>query len=378
MATALTGIIVAIYWAKVGLSVFQIGILTTVGLGGGTLATLGVSLLGDHWGRKRILLLISFLSIGGGIALAFISSFYLLCGVTFLGMVNGMGRDRMAAFSLEQSILSSVSTVKERTWSFATYTLIVDIGHALGGLAAGIPFLLRSYVQVSDVISYQWSFLVYSFFLLVSVFCYFGLSRSVELDPNQPKNISHASLERVRKFSSISFFDALGGGFLTSSLVAYWFFKTYGVTEEVIGILFFASRIANAFSLVAATKLSEKIGLINTMVFTHIPASVLLIVIAFAPPFWMTCLLFLFRECLVEMDVPTRQSYLASIVSPHERTFALGMVGSVRNLGWTISPSIAGFFMKGLSLSAPFFVGSSIKIFYDLWMYKVFRKIHPE
>ncbi len=378
MGIALTGVVIAIYWATMGLSTSQIGILITLGLLGGTCATLGVSLYADRVGRRKLLLLISLLSVGGGGALLMHPSFVILCGLTFLGMINGMGRDRMAASSLEQAILSSGYDVKSRTQTFAWYNVVLDVGHASGSFLGGLPFFLRHTYKVSDIASYQWTFLVYCGLIFLSGLFYFGLSKKVEIFNVAKEPISAASLKRVKRFAGISFLDSIGGGFLTNALVAYWFFKTFGVSEATIGTLFFTTRIANAFSHLMAAWLANRVGLLNTMVFSHIPSSLLLMCIPFMATFWSAAILYFIRECLVEMDVPTRQSYMASIVQPKERTFALGMVTVTRNFGWAVSPMVAGDVMNTVSFSTPFFIGPSIKIIYDLLMYTTFRKIHPD
>ena len=378
MGVSLTGVVIAIYWAKLGFSAPHIGILTTFGLLGGAAATLAMSFWADSLGRRNSLLLLALFSIGGAVALMLKLHFLVLCGAVFLGMVNGMGRDRLASFSIEQSILSSVSTVHERTKAFAWYSLVMDIGHALGSLLGSLPFLLRTKWAVSEILSYQAVFAFYGFLLFVCMLCYLSLSRKVEVQKDPTQKISKQSQKRVMKFAGISFLDALGGGFLTSALVSYWFYKKFGVTEEVIGLIFFGARIANAVSFLGAAWLAKKIGLVNTMVFTHIPSNIVLMLVAFAPSLWMAILFYLIRESFVEMDVPTRQSYIASIVEPHERTFAIGILNVTRTLGWGLSPALAGQAMKGLSLSAPFFIGSSIKIFYDLILYKNFRHISEE
>ena len=377
MGVSLIGTVVAIYWATVGFNSAQIGILVTLGLAGGTLATFCVSFFADKWGRRRMLLTLSFFSCAGGIFLALNPSFTVMCVVTFIGMINGMGRDRMAAFSLEQSLLAQTQDTHTRTKVFATYNLIQDIGHASGSLLAGLPFLFRKIFTIEAVHSYQLTLVFYAFLLLIGGIFYLGLPKEIEIKNRINQKISPDSLRKIKNFGALSFLDSLGGGFLTGALISYWFFKRFGVTEETIGFLFFLARIANGASFLVAAWLSKKIGLVNTMVFTHIPASIFLMIVPFMPSFWLAALLYLLRECLVEMDVPTRQSYLASIVSDHERTFTLGIVNVIRNLAWATSPVMAGYAMRVMALSTPLFAGPSIKICYDLLLYKMFRKIKP-
>jgi MFS family permease len=171
--------------------------------------------------------------------------------------------------------------------------------------------------------------------------------------------------------------DAFGGGFLTDALVAYWFFLRFGVAEASLGFLFFAVHLLNAASHLGAAWLARRIGLVNTMVFTHLPSSLFLIAAAFAPSVKWAVLLFLCREALVEMDVPTRQSYVAAVVLPNERTFASGITNLARNVFWAIGSSLAGFFMQNVAFSAPLVIGGGAKISYDLLLYRAFRKLRP-
>ena len=171
--------------------------------------------------------------------------------------------------------------------------------------------------------------------------------------------------------------DSLGGGFLNTSLVAYWFFERFAMSEGRVALLFFAARTLNAASHVAAAWLAKRIGLGNTIVATHLPSSLFVMLVPLAPSAAVASALFLVREALVEMDVPTRQSYLMAIVRPEERTLASGVTSVTRNLGWAAGPSLAGVLMQNVALSAPLYVGSALKIAYDLILYRSFRNIRP-
>jgi MFS family permease len=171
--------------------------------------------------------------------------------------------------------------------------------------------------------------------------------------------------------------DAIAGGFLTPALLSYFFYQRFGVGIESIGVLFFVARVANAFSHLGAAWLAKRIGLVNTMVFTHIPSSILLLTVPFMPNFATAALLFLLRESLVEMDVPTRQSYVMAVVKPAERTFASGVTHLVRLAGWAFAPAFAGWLMTGTSLAVPIYVGAGLKIFYDLMLWRAFKGVRP-
>jgi MFS family permease len=218
----------------------------------------------------------------------------------------------------------------------------------------------------------------YALLLLLTAAIYSRLSQSVEAPLCvRVLPLSDTSRQSLWKISALFGLDSVAGGFLTSSLLSFFFFQRFGATEGVVGLLFFGARVANAASHLTAAWLAKRIGLVKTMVFTHIPSSILLVTVAFAPSFPVAAALFLLREGLVEMDVPTRQSYVMAMVRSHELTFASGLTNLVRLGGWALAPSFAGLLMQGTSLAAPLFVGAGMKISYDLLLYRAFRRARP-
>jgi predicted MFS family arabinose efflux permease len=212
---------------------------------------------------------------------------------------------------------------------------------------------------------------------------YFFLSAAVEvvtpppaLSPTRAK-IAPNSKKIVAKLTALFSLDAFGGGFLTDALVAYWFFRRFGIGEESLGLVFFAVHVLNAASHLGAAWLAGHIGLVRTMVFTHLPSSLFLIAVPFAPSFKVAIMLFLCREALVEMDVPTRQSYVAAVVLPNERTFANGLTNLARNVFWAVGSSVAGLVMQNLAFSVPLVIGGGMKVTYDVALYRAFRKLRP-
>ncbi|PYX93544.1 MAG: MFS transporter, partial [Acidobacteria bacterium] len=189
------------------------------------------------------------------------------------------------------------------------------------------------------------------------------------------KSVAPETKRIVARLAALFSLDSLGGGFLTDALVAYWFFRRFGIPEQQLGVLFFAVHLLNAGSHLGAAWLARKIGLLNTMVFTHLPSSLFLIAVPFAPSSKVAIVLFLLREALVEMDVPTRQSYIAALVRPEDRTFASGITNLARNVFWAVSSSLAGVFMQGVSFSAPLVAGGGMKIAYDILLYRAFRNL---
>jgi MFS family permease len=378
LATGMSGVLLGIHLAKVGCNPAVIGYVIAAGLGGGALAALGVTLAGDRIGRRRALVLLALVAFGGGLVFALASEPWVLGAAAFLGMVNGMGRDRGASLILDQAILPATTSAAERTRAFAWYNVLQDAGGALGGLLAGLPAALRGLGAVADLASLRATLAVYAVLFLTAAVLYLRLSPAVEeRRPGPPRRVSPETRRVLWRIGSLFALDSLAGGFLTSALLSFFFYERFGVGEAVLGPLFFAARSANALSHLGAAWLARRIGLVNTMVFTHIPSSLLLVTVAYAPSFWIAAILFLLREGLVEMDVPTRQSYVMALVRPEERTLASGVTHLVRISAWAVAPSFAGLFMQGLSLMTPLLVGSGMKIAYDLLLYAACRKAPP-
>jgi len=380
---SLVGVTLAIHLADVGFSATQIGLLIGVGLAGSSLAMVIVSLRGDAWGRRRVLIGLTVLSATGYIALALFAHAVALVPLAFIGMLNGMGRDRGAASALDQAILPEIVSMDRRTWALAWYNLVLDGGHAFGGLAA-----------LAFAGAHRLIFFVCGAAALACVAPYLALTDRVEVPSSRVSRTSKRSdvaqspvarTFKVRatddgaiaKLALLFGIDSMGGGFLSSALIAYWFFERYGFSEGQLAVLFFAARSLNAVSHVAAAWLARRIGLLNTMVLTHLPSSLLLMLAPAASSGSVAASLFLGRESLVEMDVPTRQSYVMAIVPPHRRTYASGITNLTRTIGWAIGPPIAGFVMQNVVLAAPLFIGGGMKIVYDIILYRSFRHVRP-
>jgi MFS family permease len=381
LGIGLTGVLLGLYLFQAGFSATRIGAVIAAGLAGAAAATLVVSLRAERIGRRRLLVILSLLAALGGLGVALTNSWLGVLLLAFLGMLNGMGKDRGAAYSLEQAVIPEAIPAERRTWALAWYSLVLDAGLAAGSLAAAAPLLFRHWLGVGLLPSYQLAFVVYAALNLLSGLCYLFLTPQVEVvHPGVPaaeRQISAEAKKTVTKLAALFAIDGLGGGFLTTALIAYWFFQRFGVAEASLGLLFFVVRLANAGSYLVAAWLARRIGLLNTMVFTHIPSSLFLMGAALAPSFGWAVALFLARECLVQMDVPTRQSYVVAVVGPHERTFASGLTNVTRNVAWATAPSFAGYVMQHLALAAPLLLGGGIKISYDLLLFAAFRRLKP-
>jgi len=373
IATGLGGVLLGLWCARLGLSPSRLGGVLAAGLWGAAAACLLVTWRGDAFGRRRALLLLAVLSGGGALAFAFAREPLPLAAAAFLGMLNGMGRDRGAALVLEQAALPSTTGDAGRTRAFAFYSMLQDIGHAVGSLLAGLPVL-----QPEGEGGWHLTLFGFAALLALPALCYARLSPAVEAPAVAARvRLSPDSRRRIARISALFLLDSLGGGFLLTSLLSYWFSERFGAGPLTVGTLIAAARVLNAGSHLLAARLARRFGLVNTMVFTHIPSSLLLLVVPVAPNFPLAAGLYLLREGLVEMDVPTRQSYVMAIVAPHERTVASGVTNLVRMAGWAAAPLLAGAGMQDLGLGTPLVVGASLKIAYDLLLWRAFRRVRP-
>ena len=377
LATGMAGVLLGLTLARQGFSAAAIGAVLSAGLAGATLALAIVTWAGDRLGRRRCLVALSLAGAAGGLGAASVSEPWAMAAAAFVGILNGMGRDRGAALVLEQAILPATTDDAGRTGVFARYNLLTDIGHAFGALLAAAPALLAA-LGMDETEAHRAMFLLYAALLAAGAPLALALSPAAETGATGARRpVSPQSKKIIWKISGLFAIDSIAGGFLGSALLSYFFFERFAVSAALIGGLFFAARVLNALSHLGAAWLAERIGLVNTMVFTHIPSSLLLAAVAFAPSFGVAALLFLLREGLVEMDVPTRQSYVMAVVAPEERTWASGVTHLVRLGGWAVAPSFAGWLMQAASLAAPLFIGAGMKIAYDLLLWRAFRRLKP-
>jgi MFS family permease len=376
----LVGVVVAIYLAQSGLSTVALGTVIAAGLAGGALATLVVGVRGDAFGRRRTLAVLALLSALGFAALAVANRVVVLVPLAFAGMLNGMGRDRGAASALEQALLPATTSDQRRTWVLAVYNVVLDTGHAVGALAGATPTALTEFLHTPPITAHRVTFWLCAGAMVATVAAYAALSPGIEVAaqivPVRRERVAPSTRRTIWRLTMLFGIDSLGGGFLSSALIGYWFFQRFGTSEATLAGLFFAARVLNATGHVAAAWIARRIGLLNTMVLTHLPSSLFIMAAPIAPTMTLAGILFLCREALVEMDVPTRQSYVMAIVAPSERTVASGVTNVTRNVGWAVGPSVAGFVMQQ-TLAAPLVIGGALKIAYDVLLYAAFRHIKP-
>jgi predicted MFS family arabinose efflux permease len=305
-------------------------------------------------------------------------SFALIAIAAFVGMLNVHGRDRGAIPILEQAMLPATAGDAQRTRIFAWYNVMLDAGYALGGFMAALPTLLEGMLDLPVLDAMRLTLGLFCALYGVAALLYARLpARMPGAAPVALRHLSPESRPIVTRISALFLLDAFGGGFIGSALFAYFFSERFGVGPGSVALLFGAGRILSAASHLAAAWLARRIGLINTMVFTHIPTSLLLFTIVAVDSFFWAAVLFLVRESLNEMDVPTRQSYVMAVVRPEERLAAAGVTSLVRSVGWALAPALAGVLVQAGGLGVPLVMAGATKITYDLLLWREFRRVKP-
>ena len=375
-------VILAIYLKLVGFDDILVGIVLTATLVNSVFFNLLSSAYADKIGRKNILVIYAALMIASSVIFFVTSNYVALVIAALVGTINVTGSEVGAFLSLEQAMLpQTVSDIKKRNSIFAIYNAVGTFAMSVGVLLSGLPAILQNY-GFDKIGAIKSLFLIYAACAVVVLVIYLMLSKNIEVKENlksgmSMKNISPKSKSIIWKMSSLFAVDSFGGGFVIQSIVSFWFYTKFGADLSSLSYIFAVAGVLTAISYLASSKIASKIGLVNTMVFTHIPSNVLLILLAFAPSLSIAVSLFFARMSLSQMDVPTRQSYIMGVVSENERIHAAVYTNTSRNISQAISPSITGIIIQTLSLSAPFVVGGVLKIVYDVGIFFSFRKIKP-
>ncbi|HET9590293.1 MAG TPA: MFS transporter [Anaerolineales bacterium] len=375
-------VILALYLSEAGLSEGQIGLLFTLTLVGDSLITLWLTTSADRFGRKRTLILGALLMAGAGLGFVLTRNFVLLVGAAIIGVISPSGNEIGPFLSVEQAGLAQIVPNRRRTLYFAWYNLTGSFATATGALAGG---WLAQGLQNTGWIpfeSYRIVLAGYAVggFLLLLLFA--NLTKSIEAEGIQTRTKHIFGLHRsgavVFKLSSLFALDAFAGGLLVQSLLAYWFHIRFGIEPGVLGSIFFGANVLAGVSALLAVRLAERFGLINTMVFTHIPSNLLLILVPLMPTLPLAIGVLLLRFSISQMDVPTRQSYTIAVVAPDERSAASGVTAIARSVGAAVSPALTGLLFSVPALfNAPFFLCGGLKIIYDLLLYREFRTVKP-
>jgi MFS family permease len=371
-----------LYLAQVGLSEQTIGILLTLTLIGDAIISLALTTSADRFGRRRFLVVGAALMTLAGLVFAFTRNPLLLIITAIVGVISPSGNEIGPFLLIEQAALSQLLRDERRTHVFAWYNLVGSFATALGALSSGFLAQTLQTAGWTTIESYRAVLMGYAVSGMVLVGMFMCLSAAVEVRPGTDqlpaKRIFglHRSRRIVVQLSTLFALDAFGGGLVVQTIMAYWFYVKFGVDAAVLGSIFFGANVLAGISALLAARIAARIGLINTMVYTHIPSNVLLGLIPLIPSLPLAIGVLLLRFSISQMDVPTRQSYVMAVVSPDERSAASGVTTIARSVGASISPALSGLMIANpLLLNVPFFLSGALKIIYDVLLYHSFKSL---
>ena len=377
-------VVLALYLAATGLDARGVGMVLAVTLAGDIFVSLWVTMIADRVGRKNLLMLSALLMILAGLVFLFTTNPIWITLAAIVGIVSPSGNEIGPFLSIEQAALSQLTADHQRTRIFGWYNLAGSFATALGALSGG---WLAKFLQSSGwnaLEAYRCIMAGYAVcgFFLIALFTFLSTATEVDVDHSKasPQTGSwlglHRSKEIVFKLSALFAVDAFAGGFILQSMIAWWFHLRFGVDEGLLGSLFFFANLLAGISALLATRIAQKIGLLRTMVYTHIPSNLLLCLVPLMPDLWLAITVLLLRFSISQMDVPARQSYTMAVVDPDERSAASGITTVARSVGAAVSPMLGGLLMaQPLLFSAPFFLAGGLKIIYDLILFKMFKNI---
>lgn len=375
-------VVLALYLTETGFDEKQVGLLFTLTLAGDAGISLWLTTHADRLGRKKTLLIGALLMAGAGGVFVLTHNIIILMAAAIIGVISPSGNEIGPFLSVEQAGLSQLVSNERRTHIFAWYNLVGSFATATGALAGGWLAQILQGNGWTPLESYRLVLMGYGLGGLLLVILFLGVSSAIEVTPadnaiRHPLGL-HRSRKIVLKLSALFALDAFAGGLIVQSMIAYWFHVKFGVESGVLGSIFFGANVLAGISALLAVPLAARFGLINTMVFTHIPSNVLLMLVPLMPNLPLAIGLLLLRFSISQMDVPTRQSYTMAVVAPDERSAASGVTAIARSVGASISPMLTGFFFSVPALfSAPFFLTGGLKIVYDLLLYREFQAVQP-
>jgi len=381
-------VVLVFYLIGLGLNAPQTGLLLTLTLVGDTVISLYLTTRADRLGRRRMLIVGAVLMAAAGLAFACTHNLVLLIIAGTIGVISPSGNEVGPFLSIEQAALSHVVPDGLRTEVFAWYTMAGSVATALGALFAGTITHVLQKTTVTPVGMYRVVVVAYALVGVLLAGLFIQLSRAAEVrSPEEasalPRTMkSFFGVDRshrvVVKLSSLFALDSFAGGFVVQSFAAYWFYLRFGVNPATLGVIFFWANIFAGISALLAARLAARWGLINTMVVTHLPSNILLILVPLMPNLWLAVVVLLVRFSISQMDVPTRQSYIMAVVNKEERSAAAGITGVARTTGAAISPLFVGFmFARPTWINMPFFIAGTLKILYDLLLYREFVAVQP-
>ena len=378
---SLVAVIIAIYLAELGFNLVQIGAVLTVGVAGVSFFALVVGLISERVGRRRLLVAFSLLAAAAGVGMYFAETFIPLLVIAFLGSLStGGGGGESPAQPLEVAILPDTGPPERRTDIFAIYSIVARTGTFLGALAAGFPVLLQETLGLSLLSSYKAMFLGFALCQLTGAALYLFVSSAVEgaaIRQQWQNPLKLPSRRRIFTLISLYSVDTFTTSMVMQSLVAYWFYTKFGLPVESLALVFSLSHLLTASSLWLSAKIANRIGLLNTMVFTHIPSSFFLLAAAFAPTATLAIVFWQCRAFLSQMDVPTRDSYNMSVINSEERV-AMASINMVsRSAAGAVGPSVTTAIWNITAAWVPLVGSALLKISYDLSLYFMFRNVRP-
>jgi MFS family permease len=378
-AYGLLSVVLVLYLVEVGLKKWEVGLLLSLTLAGDTAISLWLTTTADRLGRRRTLILGAILMVLAGVIFASTSSFVLLVIAATIGVISPSGNEIGPFLSVEQAALSHIVSDERRTDVFAWYNLVGSFSTALGALAGGLIAEASPHIGLTGAAAFRPVLLAYAGIGVALIVGFSFLSSVIEATRDEsvppPKAVLglHESRRIVFKLSLLFALDAFGGGFVIQSIIAYWFHIRFQLDPAMIGTIFLFANLLAGVSALAAGWLARRIGLINTMIFTHLPSNVLLILVPLMPDVYWAIGLLLLRFSISQMDVPTRQAYTMAVVRPDERSAAAGVTAVARSVGASISPMLATVLVGSIGLmSLPFFLAGGLKIVYDLLLYRAF------
>lgn len=381
-AYGLISVGLVIYLADLGLADWEIGLLLSLTLAGDTLISLWLTSHADRFGRRKTLLTGAVLMAAAGIVFAATGNFYLLLFAATIGVISPSGNEIGPFLSVEQASLSHIVSEQRRTYVFAWYNLVGSCATALGALVGGLATDFAGHFGLAGAAAYRPVLFVYAV-IGIAMFVGFGrLSTQIEAVPNEARADKktilglHASRGIVFKLSLLFALDSFGGGFVIQSVIAYWFYVRFQLDPIALGSIFFLANLLAGVSALAAGRIARRIGLVNTMVFTHLPSNVLLVLVPLMPNVETAVALLLARFSISQMDVPTRQAYTMAVVRPDERSAAAGVTAVARSIGGSVSPLFATMLMAGPTwMNCGFYLAGGLKIVYDVLLWRSFAKI---